>query len=153
MADFHAKEFVGNPSVEEFKKDEITKNDLTYVAKSFGIPHNQDAKKDWLHWMILTYLGDTKDTEDFEVYSGAYNVREPQYLLEIEKKKLKSKHNKWKLISRVRFKKETVMKEKVIQNMKLKLIRRTKESMRIKKELEEREREREEKKEKPWDWS
>lgn len=53
MSEFNVLEIVDNPSVEEFKNTKISKDDLKYILKSFGIAFNVDVRKDRLRSLIL----------------------------------------------------------------------------------------------------
>lgn len=87
MSEFNALEFVGNPSVEEFKNSKITKDDLKYIAKSLGITFNVDVRKDRLRSLILIHLGDTE--EETPRASSPPSI-DPQYVLEEERIKIQT---------------------------------------------------------------
>lgn len=42
------REFVGNPSIEELKTKKVTKDQLKYIAQSFGVPFTSEHRKDSL---------------------------------------------------------------------------------------------------------
>lgn len=84
MSDFDTVEFVGNPSVEELRSANVTKDDLKYIATSFRIPFTHSTTKDQLKALILAYLGDTNVTHSHTP------IPDPQVALEIEKVKLQA---------------------------------------------------------------
>lgn len=81
MSDFNPVEFVGNPSAEELASAAVTKDDLKYIATTFGITYTHNTTKSQLKSMLLKHLGDT------EAYSLSPNM-DPRALIEIEKIKL-----------------------------------------------------------------
>ena len=92
---FNVSEFVGNPDILQFKKTNISKDDLKYIAKTFNIPYSHDTKKDELRVLILSHLGD-EDTlkASHTLQTSQVTTIDPAILLEMEKVKLQAQQMK-----------------------------------------------------------
>ena len=92
---FSVSEFVGNPDIVEFKRTNICKDDLKYIAKTFDIPFSHDTKKDELRALILTHLGDEETLRaSYMLQTSQVTTIDPAILLEVEKVKLKAQQMK-----------------------------------------------------------
>lgn len=85
MVNFDPVEFVSNPSVEDLDSDNITKDDLKYIATIFRIPFTHSTTKDELKANIDAYLRATDPPIRHNI-----SLPDPQATLEIENVKLQT---------------------------------------------------------------
>lgn len=88
---FNEEEFVGNPSVDELKKANVTVEQLKYIATNYDIPFTSQTRTPKLMSLILAHLGDHEEETDHHMESptpmGSAN---PAITLEIERVKMQA---------------------------------------------------------------
>ena len=85
-----AEEFVGNPSGEELKARNVTKDQLKFIAANFNIQFTHATEKDHLMTLILTHLDEELRTDPQSETTTSRGPSDTVLLLEVERVKMQS---------------------------------------------------------------